>query len=78
VSRLLDLALGAALVLDGTEWTVEHAEPHLGRVVLRNGRGERLQTTMRFLMHHPDCHPASRPPQPAPPPPGARFRGCLT
>jgi hypothetical protein len=28
---VLDLSPGAAVVLDGTEWTVERREPHLGR-----------------------------------------------
>ncbi|RPK24579.1 hypothetical protein EES37_37090 [Streptomyces sp. ADI91-18] len=30
-AAVLDLSPGAGLVLDGTEWTVERREPHLGR-----------------------------------------------
>ncbi|CAL9362376.1 hypothetical protein SUDANB105_00693 [Streptomyces sp. enrichment culture] len=33
-AAVLDLSPGAGLVLDGTEWTVERREPHLGRVQL--------------------------------------------
>jgi hypothetical protein len=44
----LDLSLGAVLVLDGAEWTVERAEPQLGQVVLVTAGGERLRVTFRF------------------------------
>lgn len=55
----LDLAPGAALVLDGQEWTAEWAEPQFGRVVLLDDDGRRFPTTMRFLMNHPDCRALS-------------------
>lgn len=56
----LDLSPGAALVLDGTEWTVERAEPQLGQVVLVTVGGERMRVTFRFLMHHPSCGQSGR------------------
>ncbi|WP_370934582.1 hypothetical protein [Amycolatopsis sp. cg13] len=60
MTGVLDLAPGAAIVLDGTEWTVERVEPHCGRVVLRNTCGKRLPVTMRFLMDHPGCRSSTR------------------
>jgi hypothetical protein len=38
VDVLLDLAPGAALVLDGAEWVVERVEPQYGRAVLVSTR----------------------------------------
>lgn len=35
------------LVLDGTEWTVERREPHLGRVQLVREDGARERVTFR-------------------------------
>ena len=56
----LELSPGALLVLDGTEWTVERAEPQLGQVMLVTASGERMRATFRFLMHHPSCRQSSR------------------
>ena len=57
---VLDLSPGAGVVLDGTEWTVERREPHLGRVQLVGADGARQQVTFRFLANYPDCQPSSR------------------
>src|SRR6266571_1181927 len=57
---LVDLAPGAALVLDGAEWVVERAEPQYGRAVLVSTGGQRLPVTFRFLVNHPGCRPSSR------------------
>jgi len=57
---VLELPAGAAIVLDGTEWTVERREPHLGRVHLVRADGARQQVSMRFLAGHRDCWPSSR------------------
>ena len=60
---VLDLSVGAWLVLDGTEWTVELSEPYRGRVLLTCAAdGRRLETTVRFLVNHPGCHPSTRSP----------------
>ncbi|KIF05157.1 hypothetical protein PL81_14715 [Streptomyces sp. RSD-27] len=59
-SAVLDLFPGAGLVLDGTEWTVERREPHLGRVQLVKDDGTREQVTIGFLINHPQCRPSSR------------------
>ncbi|ATY17010.1 hypothetical protein CU254_41205 (plasmid) [Amycolatopsis sp. AA4] len=56
----MDLGAGEVLVLDGQEWTVERAEPRIGRVVLVNATGERKAVSIRFLMHHPDCRQSTR------------------
>ncbi|WP_436494282.1 hypothetical protein [Actinokineospora sp. HUAS TT18] len=56
----LDLSPGAIVVLDGTEWTVERAEPQLGQVMLVTAGGERMRATFRFLMHHPSCRQSSK------------------
>ncbi|MPY59839.1 transposase [Streptomyces spongiae] len=56
--ELLDLAAGGGVRLNGVEWTVEAVEPQLGRIVLRDGAGERQRRPIRWLMHHPDCHPS--------------------
>lgn len=56
----LDLAPGAAVVLDGAGWTVERAEPHLGQVVLVTASGQRMRVTFRFLINHPSCRQSSR------------------
>jgi transposase InsO family protein len=57
---VLDLLAGAAVVLDGVEWTVERREPHLGRVHLVGANGARHRVSLRFLANHPDCWPSSR------------------
>ncbi len=57
---VLDLSPGAALVLDGVEWTVERREPHLGRVQLVRADGTRQQASFRFLANHPGCRSSSR------------------
>lgn len=54
----LDLSVGSRLVLNGQEWAVASFLPHVGRVQLRNSRGEELATTVRVLINHPDCRPA--------------------
>jgi hypothetical protein len=56
----LDLSPGAAVVLDGTEWVVERAEPQYGNVVLVAAGGERMPVSFRFLVNHPDCRPSTR------------------
>jgi transposase InsO family protein len=60
VAAVLDLSPGAGLVLDGTEWTVERREPHLGRVQLVRADGTRERVTFRFLANHPQCRSSSR------------------
>ena len=59
-AAVLDLSPGARVVLDGTEWTVERREPHLGRVLLVGADGVRQQVSFRFLANHPGCRPSSR------------------
>ena len=59
-AAVLDLSPGAGVVLDGTEWTVERREPHLGRVLLVGAGGVRQQVSFRFLANHPGCRPSSR------------------
>jgi hypothetical protein len=56
---VLDLSVGSRLVLNGQEWAVASFLPHLGRVRLRNARGEELATTVRVLINHPDCRPVA-------------------
>ena len=58
-AAVLDLSPGAGLVLDGTVWTVERREPHLGRAQLVAAGGSRREVSFRFLANHPDCHQAS-------------------
>ncbi|MFJ1840819.1 transposase [Streptomyces sp. NPDC088146] len=60
LAAVLDLSPGAALVLDGGEWTVERREPELGRVHLVRGDGARQPVSFRFLANHPNCRPSSR------------------
>lgn len=55
---LVDLAPGAALVLDGVEWVVERAEPQYGRAVLVSTGGQRPPVSFRFLLNHPGCRPS--------------------
>src|SRR5262249_39917881 len=57
---LVDLAPGAALVLDGAEWVVERAEPQHGRAGLVSIGGQRLPVPFRFLINPPDCRPSTR------------------
>ncbi|MDQ7907608.1 hypothetical protein RB614_24100 [Phytohabitans sp. ZYX-F-186] len=59
----LDLAPGAAIVLDGTQWVVERADPQYGRVVLVSAGGDRMPVTFRFLANHPGCRPSTRTPE---------------
>ncbi|MEV6957191.1 hypothetical protein [Streptomyces sp. NPDC051183] len=47
-------------MLDGTEWTVERREPHLGRVQLVAADGVRQRVSFRSLVNHPGCRPSSR------------------
>lgn len=59
---LVDLAPGAALVLDGVERLVERAEPQYGRVVLVSTGGQRLPVTSGFWSTIPGAgRPAARP-----------------
>lgn len=55
----LDLSIGSRLVLNGQEWAIASFLPHVGRVQLRNLRGEELATTVRVLINHPDCCPVA-------------------
>jgi len=57
---VLELSAGAAVVLDGVEWTVERREPQLGRVQLVGADGARRRVSLRFLASHPGCWPSSR------------------
>ncbi|MFH9349707.1 transposase [Kitasatospora sp. NPDC017646] len=50
---LLILTPGVQLELNSGTWTVEEIEPHLGRVVLVAGDGERQRRPLRWLMNHP-------------------------
>jgi hypothetical protein len=59
-AAVLDLSPGARVVLDGTEWTAERREPHLGWVLLVGADGVSQQVSFRFLANHPDCRPSSR------------------
>ena len=58
-AAVLDLSAGADLVIDGTRWTVERREPHLGRVQLVGADGARREASFRFLANHPNCRAAS-------------------
>lgn len=58
-ARVLDLSPGAALVVDGTEWTVERREPELGRVQLVRHDGARQRVSFHFLANHPSCRSSS-------------------
>ncbi|MFF0656082.1 hypothetical protein [Micromonospora tulbaghiae] len=49
-------------MLDGTEWVVERAEPHHGRVVLLSAAGRRMPVSLRFLVGNPGCRQSSRSP----------------
>jgi hypothetical protein len=57
----LDLSPGSAVVLDGSQWLVEQAEPHYARVVLTGTAGERMTVSFRFLINHPNCRQSARP-----------------
>ncbi|PAZ16493.1 transposase [Streptomyces sp. SA15] len=59
-AAVLDLSPGAGLVLDGTEWTVERREPHLGRVQLVRDDGTRERVSLRFLVNHLQCRSSSQ------------------
>jgi hypothetical protein len=58
-SGALDLSEGSRLVLEGVEWTVEELNPQVGRVLLQRPDGQRLSTTIRVLVNHPDCRPST-------------------
>jgi hypothetical protein len=55
----LDLSEGSRLVLQDVEWTVEEFNPQIGRVLLQRPDGQRLPTTIRGLVNHPDCRPST-------------------
>ncbi|MEU6393621.1 transposase [Streptomyces sp. NPDC046939] len=55
----LSLSVGATLVLDGQEWSVERQEPHAGRVHLVSSCGGRRCVSLRFLANHPHCRASS-------------------
>ncbi|MGW2891858.1 transposase [Streptomyces griseoruber] len=59
-AHALDLSVGAGVVLDDVEWTVELREPHLGRVQLVGPDGVRQRLTFRFLANHEHCRSSSR------------------
>ncbi|MBT2449660.1 transposase [Streptomyces sp. ISL-43] len=59
-ARALDLSVGAGVVLDDVEWTVELREPHLGRVQLVGPDGSRQRLTFHFLANHRHCRASSR------------------
>lgn len=57
---VLDMSVGAELVLDGAPWLVERREPHTGRVHLLGQDGSRQSVSFRFLANHPNCRSSSR------------------
>ena len=59
-AHTLDLSVGAGVVLDDVEWTVELREPHLGCVQLVGPDGVRQRLTFRFLANHERCRSSSR------------------
>jgi hypothetical protein len=56
----LDLAPGAGVVIEGSEWIVERAEPQLGHVMLVAADGERMRASFRFLINHSECCQSTR------------------
>ena len=54
----LELSVGTALLLEGTQWQVLVFEPSTGRVVLGGSGGQQQVTTVRALVSHSDCWPA--------------------
>jgi hypothetical protein len=56
----LDLSPGAAVVLDGRQWTIQGRVPHLGQVLLADPDGKRQAVTFQFLLKHPNCYTSSR------------------
>jgi hypothetical protein len=63
MNRLVRMAAGARLMLEGAEWTVEECRPQSGRVVLRGAGGQRRPVTIRALVNDPGFRPApSEPP----------------
>ena len=54
----LELSVGTALLLEGTQWQVLVFEPSTGRVVLGGSGGQQQVTTVRALVNHSDCWPA--------------------
>ncbi|MFI9617047.1 transposase [Streptomyces sp. NPDC052023] len=56
-ARLLDLAPGMEVRLNGVDWMIEAVQPHLGRIALRDAEGALEHRPIRWLMHHPDCRP---------------------
>jgi len=55
----MELSVGCRLVLAGAQWQVQEFEPHTGRVLLRRDDGHELATTVRALVNHGDCRPAT-------------------
>jgi hypothetical protein len=55
----VSLAVGARLVLDGAEWTVQGCWPQSGRVVLQGADGTRRPVTIRALVNDPGFGPAA-------------------
>ncbi|MFD3553343.1 transposase [Streptomyces goshikiensis] len=60
MAAALDLSLGSELIVNGAAWTVERFEPQVGKVVLSRSGQDAWATTVRQLMHHPDCRPSTR------------------
>ncbi|GHE98801.1 hypothetical protein [Streptomyces fumanus] len=50
---LLDLAAGLGIRIDGADWTVGEVSPHLGRVVLTVGDGNRRVRPIGWLVERP-------------------------
>jgi hypothetical protein len=49
----LEVSAGAAVVVDGIEWTVERTLPQLGQVVLVAAGGQRMQAKARWARYPP-------------------------
>jgi hypothetical protein len=58
MTAALDVSARAAIVLDGVEWVVEHAEPQHGRLVLVSAGWQRIRVTFRVPLGHPACRPS--------------------
>ncbi|MEU6718367.1 transposase [Nonomuraea sp. NPDC046802] len=60
---MLEVFEGCELIVNGHGWRVEQLEPYCGKVVLRpvgEPGGPARHTTLRALMHHPDCRTSTR------------------
>ncbi|MFE7369537.1 transposase [Streptomyces anulatus] len=55
---VLDLAPGLGLRINGIDWTVREVLAPTAGVVLEGSDGQQQRQSIRWLMHHPDCHPA--------------------